>query len=152
MRGATILKATDDKTRALNSHTLMAFSGEAGDTSRFHVPWLCTRPCMLTALLSPIRRVHPSKRSAVLHAQRCGSVPIGVGTLCERGVGIKSAVTEAVHSQPPARRRRSYHPQAKPLLARLPRGAGTSTVRRSRLRSVCLRSIVIVLAKRCVRI
>jgi 20S proteasome alpha/beta subunit len=32
MRGATILKAADDKTRALNKHTLMAFSGEAGDT------------------------------------------------------------------------------------------------------------------------
>jgi 20S proteasome subunit beta 4 len=32
MRGATVLKATDDKTRALNSNTLMAFSGEAGDT------------------------------------------------------------------------------------------------------------------------
>ncbi|KAF2280942.1 N-terminal nucleophile aminohydrolase [Westerdykella ornata] len=35
MRGATILKATDDKTRELNSHTLMAFSGEAGDTVQF---------------------------------------------------------------------------------------------------------------------
>jgi 20S proteasome subunit beta 4 len=33
MRGATILKASDDKTRSLNKHTLMAFSGEAGDTS-----------------------------------------------------------------------------------------------------------------------
>jgi 20S proteasome subunit beta 4 len=32
MRGATILKAADDKTRQLNKHTLMAFSGEAGDT------------------------------------------------------------------------------------------------------------------------
>lgn len=32
MRGATILKASDDKTRALNKHTLLAFSGEAGDT------------------------------------------------------------------------------------------------------------------------
>lgn len=32
MRGATILKATDDKTRELNRNTLMAFSGEAGDT------------------------------------------------------------------------------------------------------------------------
>lgn len=32
MRGATILKASDDKTRQLNNHTLMAFSGEAGDT------------------------------------------------------------------------------------------------------------------------
>ncbi|CAF9916446.1 MAG: putative proteasome subunit beta type-4 [Gomphillus americanus] len=35
MRGATILKATDNKTRDLNSHTLMAFSGEAGDTIQF---------------------------------------------------------------------------------------------------------------------
>ena len=32
MRGATILKASDDKTRELNKSTLMAFSGEAGDT------------------------------------------------------------------------------------------------------------------------
>lgn len=32
MRGATILKASDDKTRVLNTHSLMAFSGEAGDT------------------------------------------------------------------------------------------------------------------------
>ncbi|KAJ9311426.1 hypothetical protein DTO271D3_8311 [Paecilomyces variotii] len=35
MRGPTILKATDDKTRELNKHTLMAFSGEAGDTVQF---------------------------------------------------------------------------------------------------------------------
>lgn len=35
MRGVTILKATDDKTRALNSSSLMAFSGEAGDTVQF---------------------------------------------------------------------------------------------------------------------
>ena len=35
MRGATILKASDDKTRALTQHTLMAFSGEAGDTVQF---------------------------------------------------------------------------------------------------------------------
>lgn len=32
MRGVTILKASDDKTRQLNKHTLMAFNGEAGDT------------------------------------------------------------------------------------------------------------------------
>ena len=32
MRGATILKTTDDKTRTLNNTTLMAFTGEAGDT------------------------------------------------------------------------------------------------------------------------
>lgn len=35
MRGASILKATDDKTRPLNKHTLLAFSGEAGDTVQF---------------------------------------------------------------------------------------------------------------------
>ncbi|PKS10683.1 hypothetical protein jhhlp_002439 [Lomentospora prolificans] len=35
MRGATILKASDDKTRQLNKHTLMAYSGEAGDTVQF---------------------------------------------------------------------------------------------------------------------
>ncbi|MCJ1287184.1 Proteasome subunit beta type-4 [Xylographa opegraphella] len=35
MRGATILKASDDKTRELNNHTLMAFTGEAGDTVQF---------------------------------------------------------------------------------------------------------------------
>ncbi|KAK2752310.1 Proteasome subunit beta type-4 [Onygenales sp. PD_40] len=35
MRGATILKASDDKTRELSKHTLMAFSGEAGDTVQF---------------------------------------------------------------------------------------------------------------------
>ena len=34
MRGATILKASDDKTKELNKHSLMAFSGEAGDTGR----------------------------------------------------------------------------------------------------------------------
>ncbi len=34
MRGVTILKATDDKTRQLNKFNLMAFSGEAGDTGK----------------------------------------------------------------------------------------------------------------------
>jgi 20S proteasome alpha/beta subunit len=32
MRGPTVLKAEDDKTRQLNKNTLMAFSGESGDT------------------------------------------------------------------------------------------------------------------------
>ena len=35
MRGVTILKASDDKTRPLNKHNLMAFCGEAGDTVQF---------------------------------------------------------------------------------------------------------------------
>lgn len=34
-RGATILKSTDDKTRILNPHNLLAYSGEAGDTVQF---------------------------------------------------------------------------------------------------------------------
>jgi 20S proteasome subunit beta 4 len=34
-RGPTILKATDDKTRVLNSNNLMAYSGEPGDTGIF---------------------------------------------------------------------------------------------------------------------
>ena len=33
MRGISILKAEDDKTRTLTDHMLMAFTGEAGDTS-----------------------------------------------------------------------------------------------------------------------
>lgn len=35
MRGASILKSNDDKTRPLNKHNLLAFSGEAGDTIQF---------------------------------------------------------------------------------------------------------------------
>lgn len=42
MRGPTILKSEDDKTRHLNKHTLMAYSGEPGDTgsssSNIHTP------------------------------------------------------------------------------------------------------------------
>ena len=40
MRGATILKASDDKTKQLNNHTLMAFSGEAGDTGTLDITYL----------------------------------------------------------------------------------------------------------------
>jgi len=42
MRGATVLKAADDKTRELNKHTLMAFSGEAGDTSTSSLKFACS--------------------------------------------------------------------------------------------------------------
>ncbi|KAK0273067.1 Proteasome subunit beta type-4 [Friedmanniomyces endolithicus] len=35
MRGASILKVNDDKTRKLNKNTLMAFVGEPGDTVQF---------------------------------------------------------------------------------------------------------------------
>lgn len=42
MRGPTILKASDDKTRNLNKHTMVAFSGEAGDTGTSLAPSLFT--------------------------------------------------------------------------------------------------------------
>lgn len=52
MRGATILKASDDKTRELNSHSLMAFSGEAGDTGMeeivLHSCWIAPWNILLT--------------------------------------------------------------------------------------------------------
>ncbi|KDN68856.1 putative proteasome A-type and B-type [Colletotrichum sublineola] len=35
MRGATVLKSADDKTRALNKQTLIAYSGESGDTGQY---------------------------------------------------------------------------------------------------------------------
>jgi 20S proteasome alpha/beta subunit len=44
MRGATILKASDNKTRQLNKHTLMAYSGEAGDTGSMSSE-LCVVTC-----------------------------------------------------------------------------------------------------------
>lgn len=34
-RGISILKDTDDKTRVLNSHNLLAYTGESGDTVQF---------------------------------------------------------------------------------------------------------------------
>lgn len=34
-RGISVLKANDDKTRVLNTHNLIAFTGEAGDTVHF---------------------------------------------------------------------------------------------------------------------
>jgi 20S proteasome subunit beta 4 len=48
MRGPTVLKATDDKTRALNKHTLMAYSGEAGDTGMVHQQPSMAASAMLT--------------------------------------------------------------------------------------------------------
>jgi len=35
IRGVTILKASDDKTKVLNKHTLLAFCGRAGDNVQF---------------------------------------------------------------------------------------------------------------------
>jgi 20S proteasome alpha/beta subunit len=61
MRGPTILKATDDKTRALNKHNLMAYSGEAGDTGTL-APSGYNNTCTgLTNIpYSPICGIYPS--------------------------------------------------------------------------------------------
>lgn len=40
-RGISVLKDTDDKTRALNDFNLMAFTGEAGDTGEFEFTIVC---------------------------------------------------------------------------------------------------------------
>lgn len=40
MRGASILKSNDDKTRQLNKQTLMAFSGEPGDTGTLNAEFM----------------------------------------------------------------------------------------------------------------
>ncbi len=52
MRGATILKATDDKTKQLNKHTLVAFSGEAGDTGTFTLFLFKLQPQLLSFSLA----------------------------------------------------------------------------------------------------
>ena len=59
MRGVTILKAEDDKTRILNDHCLMAYSGEAGDTG----PLICNPahcPTKLSEGTAPAR--HANKK------------------------------------------------------------------------------------------
>jgi 20S proteasome subunit beta 4 len=59
MRGATILKASDDKTRELNKHNLMAYNGEAGDTSTFgNTPPLALRYISSAIFLLPCREHH----------------------------------------------------------------------------------------------
>jgi len=68
MRGATILKASDDKTRVLNAHSLMAFSGEAGDTGMAPDDWEIVDAQSADAVGSTICRVHSGKHTAVLDA------------------------------------------------------------------------------------
>lgn len=74
MRGVTILKATDDKTRKLSDHTIMAYAGEAGDTGKYRP--LCLMGCshhgraQLTWILSAIRGIHTSKYRLVRYAPR----------------------------------------------------------------------------------
>lgn len=64
MRGATILKATDDKTRALSDHTLLAYSGEAGDTVQF------AEFIQANIALYRVRNSHTLSPSAIAHFTR----------------------------------------------------------------------------------
>jgi 20S proteasome alpha/beta subunit len=64
MRGPTVLKASDDKTRPLNKHTLMAYSGEAGDTGA-HALTLALSVQVADTIPSPIRGVRPSQHPAL---------------------------------------------------------------------------------------
>jgi 20S proteasome alpha/beta subunit len=95
MRGATILKATDDKTRSLNQHTLMAFSGEAGDTGTRSRSTMDSHT-YLTHTRSAIRRIHPSQCPTLLDAQPNRPLTVGNRTLCSRRAGIEPEIEEAV--------------------------------------------------------
>lgn len=138
MRGATILKASDDKTRQLNKHTLMAYSGEAGDTGISDSRSLIAHAVWLTILYSAIRRVSAGQRSALLDAQRDRPVTISTGTLRSWRACIEPPITETIQRQPPPGRSRPHHTQAQPVLVGLPCVTGGSTLRCPRLCAVCL--------------
>jgi 20S proteasome alpha/beta subunit len=75
MRGPTVLKASDDKTRPLNKHTLMAYSGEAGDTG-MHALTVTLSDQVADTTPSPIRGVRSSQHPALQQAQRLRIVTI----------------------------------------------------------------------------
>ena len=137
MRGATILKATDDKTRELSKHTLMAFSGEAGDTGT-----VSSASCLLRwfahtkPLRSSIRRVYSSQHPAVFDAERVRAQPCRSRQLCPRRTCPEFEIAEPIHSQPPPGWCRSDHGETQLILARLSSGAGAGTVCCPRIRSV----------------
>lgn len=71
MRGATILKAADDKTRPLTKHTLLAFSGEAGDTGMgINVVGVVGQE------LTPLQSNSPSTSKEMPSSTRCATRPI----------------------------------------------------------------------------
>lgn len=127
MRGATILKASDDKTKQLNKHTLMAFSGEAGDTGMMvlYLHWDVTT---LMYTCSTICRVYPSKHPAVLDAKRHRSKAFSGCKLRPRRASEKLEVKAPLHRQSAIGRNGSDHKATTSLLARLPSVAGTSSI------------------------
>jgi len=137
MRGPTVLKATDDKTRPLNKHTLMAYSGEAGDTGTLRTDSiLLTRNTDIT--FSPIRRVRPSQHPALQQAQLLRALTL-------RGLLFRAQLARQIpplqkplQRQPPPRRLRPHHRQARALLDRLPGFISARPVRRPWLRTILL--------------
>ena len=85
---------------------------------------------------SPVCRVHPSQRPALLDAQRDGPLAQSPGPLCPWRAGLQLAVAKALQRQPAAGRSRPHHPEAQPLLARLLGCAGPRALCRPRLRTV----------------
>ena len=145
MRGATILKASDDKTRQLNKHTLMAFSGEAGDTGEFvHQSSHSSSPSItfLTTPFprpsSPVRRVHPSKHPTLQHAPRHRPDPARHRLVRPHRASQGPPQPQTLQREPPSRRLRHHNRQALPVLVRLSRVARSLALRRPRLRPVLL--------------
>ncbi|KAJ8611591.1 hypothetical protein MRB53_037894 [Persea americana] len=122
MRGATILKTSDDKTRQLNDHTLMAFSGEAGDTVQF-AEYIQANISLYTTrnahALTPAA-VASFTRNELAQALRSRK-PYNVNLLLG-GVGCH----------------RPREPETEALLDRLPRGVRGAAVRGAWIRAVLL--------------
>ena len=136
MRGATILKASDDKTKQLNKHTLMAFSGEAGDTGTAFLHLHFDIPALIY-ISSTICRVYTSKHPAVLNAKRHRSRAFSCCQLRPRRACEKFEIKTPVHCQSTAGRTGSHYEATTSLLARLPSVAGASSICCSWLCSVC---------------
>lgn len=146
MRGATILKASDDKTRELNRHTLMAFSGEAGDTSmlsnrcsRRHItPWLTSTSFLPSFLpFSTLCRIHPGQYTALFYAEWFRSGTLGCCKLRSWGIGTQPEIEKAVYGQFATGGVGSDYKEAEFVLAGLSGGVGSIAVRCAWIRSVC---------------
>lgn len=140
MRGATILKASDDKTRELNRHTLMAFSGEAGDTSMLSNRYSrrpITLPNFYLLPFSPVCRIHPGQYTALFYAEWFQSGTLGCCKLRSWGIGTQPEIEKAVYGQFATGRFGSSYKEAEFVLAGLSGGAGSIAVRCSWIRSVC---------------
>jgi len=136
MRGATILKASDDKTRELNKHTLMAFSGEAGDTgmSDLEPDYRFGRPLMFHS--SAICRVHTSQHPALFDAKRYGPRALSGRKLRSRRACEELEIKETIYRQLALGGIGSYHEDTQSLLDGLFSGSGTCSLCSSRIRSV----------------